>query len=102
MWSVGCIFYELLMHHAMLQGKGEMDQIDRMFRLLGTPDIDKWPSVLELPHAKRWDFFKKQHPYDCGTAHIAFDQPTDCVVCVAGRVLLPPRVHVPVQSEAAR
>ncbi len=63
MWSVGCIFYELLTTEPLLSGKVEMEQLEKMFRLLGTPKLSEWPEFTELPHAKRWDFLKKQYPY---------------------------------------
>eukprot|EP00565_Helicotheca_tamesis_P004292 CAMPEP_0185738972 /NCGR_PEP_ID=MMETSP1171-20130828/34301_1 /TAXON_ID=374046 /ORGANISM="Helicotheca tamensis, Strain CCMP826" /LENGTH=131 /DNA_ID=CAMNT_0028410381 /DNA_START=1 /DNA_END=393 /DNA_ORIENTATION=- len=56
MWSVGCIFGELLTKEAMLQGRGELDQIDKVFKLLGSPSDDTWPGFSELPNARtfRW------------------------------------------------
>lgn len=38
MWSVGCIMAELLAKDALFKGKTEVDQIDKIFRMLGTPD----------------------------------------------------------------
>jgi len=32
MWSVGCIFAELITRKALLQGQGELDQIDKVSR----------------------------------------------------------------------
>lgn len=32
MWSVGCIFYELLTREPMLPGKTEIEQIDKVAR----------------------------------------------------------------------
>ena len=63
MWSVGCIFYEFITQNAMLQGKSEFEQLDKMFRLLGTPKVEHWPGVLELPHVKKFHFFAKTHQY---------------------------------------
>uniref|UniRef100_A0A7S4JTD8 Cyclin-dependent kinase 2 homolog n=3 Tax=Odontella aurita TaxID=265563 RepID=A0A7S4JTD8_9STRA len=56
MWSVGCIFGELLKKDAMLQGRGELDQVDKIFKLIGTPDEESWPGFLSLPNARtfRW------------------------------------------------
>ncbi|CAO3624431.1 unnamed protein product [Mucor hiemalis] len=52
MWSVGCIFAELLNNEALLPGRSEIDQLDRIFKLLGSPTEEIWPGYLELPHAK--------------------------------------------------
>lgn len=45
MWSVGCIFAELLRGKPLFEGDSEIDQLFRIFRLLGTPDEGSWPGV---------------------------------------------------------
>ncbi|KAM0746290.1 Pkinase-domain-containing protein [Meredithblackwellia eburnea MCA 4105] len=52
MWSVGCIFAELIMRQPLFPGDSEIDEIFRIFRLLGTPDDDVWPGVTSLPDYK--------------------------------------------------
>ncbi|EAU81687.2 CMGC/CDK/CDC2 protein kinase [Coprinopsis cinerea okayama7 len=53
MWSVGCIFAEMAMQGAPLfPGDSEIDQIFKIFRLLGTPNEDIWPGVSTLPDYK--------------------------------------------------
>jgi len=59
MWSVGCIFAEMAMQGAPLfPGDSEIDQIFKIFRILGTPDEANWPGVKSLPDYKdtfpRW------------------------------------------------
>lgn len=51
-WSVGCIFGEFLRNTILLQGTSEVDQIKRMFRLLGTPDDASWPGWRQLSGAR--------------------------------------------------
>lgn len=34
--------------------QGELDQLQRIFSLLGTPSEENWPGFSELPHAKNW------------------------------------------------
>lgn len=51
MWSIGCIFGELLVKDAILQGQGELDQIQKIFALLGTPTDESWPEFSSLPSA---------------------------------------------------
>lgn len=43
MWSVGCIFGELLNHCPLFPGENDIDQLVRIFQLLGTPDEHSWP-----------------------------------------------------------
>ncbi|KAK7204400.1 kinase-like domain-containing protein [Myxozyma melibiosi] len=51
MWSVGCIFVELLTGKPLFDGKSEINQIKRIFDFLGYPDNNSWPGYSRLPHA---------------------------------------------------
>jgi serine/threonine protein kinase len=62
MWSVGCIFAELYNQLPLFQGDSEIDQIFKIFRLLGTPTEEEWPGVTELPNYK--PTFPKWKPKD--------------------------------------
>ncbi|KAK3583310.1 hypothetical protein CHS0354_038920 [Potamilus streckersoni] len=42
MWSVGCVFFEILSLHPLFPGSNEVDQITKIHDVMGTPD----PSVL--------------------------------------------------------
>lgn len=55
-WSVGCIFYELVQNKIFLAGDSEIDQIFKIFKLLGTPNKSSWPGVTE------YDFWKDSFP----------------------------------------
>jgi len=52
MWSIGCIFAEMVSRKPLFPGDSEIDQLFRIFRLLGTPNEDKWPGVSTLPDYK--------------------------------------------------
>ncbi|XP_020571931.1 cyclin-dependent kinase G-2-like isoform X2 [Phalaenopsis equestris] len=52
MWSLGCIMAELLTKEPLFPGKSELDQLDKIFRILGTPDEKIWPGFSRLPGAK--------------------------------------------------
>ncbi|KAG2829307.1 Cyclin-dependent kinase [Phytophthora cactorum] len=45
MWSVGCIFAEMLLMKPLFAGRGELDQTDQIFKLLGVPNEENWPGV---------------------------------------------------------
>ncbi|KAG0167583.1 Cyclin-dependent kinase 2 [Apophysomyces sp. BC1015] len=49
MWSVGCILAEMLMLRAIFPGDSQIDQLFRIFRVLGTPNDKIWPGVTNLP-----------------------------------------------------
>lgn len=56
MWSVGCIFAEMLTRTPLLRSRGELEQLDQIFRVLGTPTEAEWPGYTELPDAKKMRF----------------------------------------------
>ncbi|KAL4228943.1 Cyclin-dependent kinase 3 [Mactra antiquata] len=51
-WSLGCIFAEMLTRRPLFPGDSEIDQLFRIFRTLGTPDEIVWPGVTRLPDFK--------------------------------------------------
>ncbi|KAJ3329130.1 Cyclin-dependent kinase catalytic subunit [Gonapodya sp. JEL0774] len=52
MWSVGCIFAEMCNRSPLFPGDSEIDQLFRIFRILGTPTEAVWPGVSSLPDYK--------------------------------------------------
>ncbi|KAH9835659.1 Pkinase-domain-containing protein [Rhodofomes roseus] len=52
MWSVGCIFAELLLKEPLFQAKGEIELLSMIFKLLGPPTTHSWPDYHTLPLAK--------------------------------------------------
>jgi cell division cycle 2-like len=61
MWSVGCIFAEFLTRKPLMPGKGEIDQLEKIFNLLGTPSSTEWPGFADLPHAKNFQWKKRKN-----------------------------------------
>lgn len=45
LWSVGCIFAEMLLGRSIFCGECELEQLLAIFRILGTPTKETWPSV---------------------------------------------------------
>lgn len=62
MWAGGCILGELLLHKPLLPGKSEIEQINLIIDLLGTPNEAIWPKFNELPALK--SFSLKEQPYN--------------------------------------
>ncbi|RDX87825.1 Cyclin-dependent kinase G-2, partial [Mucuna pruriens] len=60
MWSLGCIMAELLSKEPLFNGKTEFDQLDKIFRILGTPNETIWPGFSKLPGVKV-NFVKHQY-----------------------------------------
>ncbi|XP_059657737.1 cyclin-dependent kinase G-2-like isoform X2 [Cornus florida] len=61
MWSLGCIMAELLSKEPLFNGKAEFEQLDKIFRTLGTPNETIWPGFSKLPGVKV-KFCKHQLP----------------------------------------
>ncbi|KAM8785203.1 cyclin-dependent kinase 3 isoform 1-T1 [Rhynchonycteris naso] len=51
-WSIGCIFAEMVTCKALFPGDSEIDQLFHIFRTLGTPSEATWPGVTQLPNYK--------------------------------------------------
>ena len=52
-WSIGTIFLELLTKSPFFVGDSEIDQLYKIFRILGTPNEKVWPGVTKLRDYKR-------------------------------------------------
>jgi len=51
-WSVGCIFAEMVNGRPLFPGNTDQDQLQRIFKVLGTPNEGMWPTITELPDWK--------------------------------------------------
>eukprot|EP00668_Euglena_longa_P003106 GGOE01003628.1.p1 GENE.GGOE01003628.1~~GGOE01003628.1.p1 ORF type:complete len:335 (-),score=41.87 GGOE01003628.1:220-1224(-) len=52
MWSIGCIFGELILMAPLFPGDTEIKQLTLICNLLGSPNSRIWPGFALLPHAK--------------------------------------------------
>ncbi|XP_019415351.1 PREDICTED: cyclin-dependent kinase E-1-like isoform X2 [Lupinus angustifolius] len=87
MWAVGCIFAELLTLKPLFQGaevKGtpnpfQLDQLDKIFKVLGHPTLEKWPSLANLLHWQQDVQHIQGHKYDntslCNVVHLSPKSP---------------------------
>ncbi|ETO75663.1 CMGC/CDK/CRK7 protein kinase, partial [Phytophthora nicotianae P1976] len=58
-WSIGCIFGELLLGKPILQGKTEIEQLQLIFGLCGMPTEETWPGFFKLPGAESFQMDDK-------------------------------------------
>jgi cell division cycle 2-like len=87
----GCIFAEFIQKEALLPGRAELDQLTRMFKLLGTPNERIWPGLSKLENASKinmahhqYNSLRNQFPVSILSEH-GFDLLNRCVcvyVCV--------------------
>ncbi|KAL5009592.1 hypothetical protein ScPMuIL_011897 [Solemya velum] len=57
-WSVGCIFGELFIRRPMFCGQSDIDQLMKIFEVVGLPAKSEWPDTVSLP----WTSFKALSP----------------------------------------
>ncbi|KAK7422298.1 Cyclin-dependent kinase catalytic subunit [Neonectria magnoliae] len=76
MWSVGCIFAEMCTRKPLFPGDSEIDEIFKIFRVLGTPGEDQWPGVTSYPDFKA-SFPKWQRDMNAVLCHNLDDQGLD-------------------------
>ena len=50
LWSTACIIAEMFMKKALFPGDNEIDQLHRIFRILGTPTESLWKGLYCLPY----------------------------------------------------
>lgn len=55
-----CVLGELAKRTPLFKGNTELEQIDNIFKLCGTPDEQSWPSVKKLPD---WEKFQPKQKY---------------------------------------
>lgn len=89
MWSFGCIFAELLTQKALFQGENEIDQLGKIFFLLGTPDEDNWPESKHLP---LYTEFTKSDKKDLKT--IFKNEDDDCIDLLKSALQLNPHQRI--------
>ena len=48
-WSAACVLVEIFTRHAIFPGDGgEINQLDKIYNVLGTPSRSEWPAMTEL------------------------------------------------------
>lgn len=58
-WSVGCIFAEMLLRRPLADGSSDIDQLSKIFAALGSPTENDWEEASQLPFYLR---FKDTNP----------------------------------------
>ncbi|KAJ3893590.1 Pkinase-domain-containing protein, partial [Lentinula edodes] len=48
-WGIGCVFGEMFSRRPILPGNSDVDQLDRIWGLCGTPNQHTWPNYDKLP-----------------------------------------------------
>ncbi|WJX87057.1 cyclin-dependent kinase [Trifolium repens] len=70
-WSVGCIFGEMLLGKPILEGKYWMNELEMIFCMFGTPKVETWPEITKL--CTNITTYPKYEPMDLSTIFYAVD-----------------------------
>ncbi|KAK4415458.1 Cyclin-dependent kinase F-1 [Sesamum alatum] len=62
LWSVGCIFAELLSLEPIFPGNSDIDQLGKIFSILGNLTDEVWPGCVRLPDYNIISFCKVEKP----------------------------------------
>lgn len=49
LWSLGCVFHELLTFKPIGEGECQLEQLFRLLQMFGTPSKENWPEFFKLP-----------------------------------------------------
>ncbi|KIM59118.1 hypothetical protein SCLCIDRAFT_126775 [Scleroderma citrinum Foug A] len=49
MWGIGCVLGEMFMRRPILPGTSDIDQLEKIWQLCGTPNQHTWPNFDALP-----------------------------------------------------
>lgn len=52
MWSMGCIFAEMVTGAPLFNGHTDSEQLLKIFKLFGTPTREEWPGIATCPNVK--------------------------------------------------
>lgn len=53
-WSAGCIFAELFLLRPLFQGYTEVQQLQKIFEVIGFPSEEDWPKDSPIPYQVHW------------------------------------------------
>lgn len=85
MWAVGCILAELLLRVPFLPGESDLDQLTRIFQVMGTPNDDTWAGVKNLS-----DYIEFKFQPSVPLKHIFIAAADDLLDVISGLLALDP------------
>ena len=59
-WGIGCVLGEMFMRRPILPGSSDLDQLDRIWAICGSPNQQNWPDYDKLPGCEGQIRFRSQ------------------------------------------
>tara|TARA_B100000795_G_scaffold164403_1_gene123655 strand:+ start:173 stop:1471 length:1299 start_codon:yes stop_codon:yes gene_type:complete len=80
-WSIGCVFAEMILNKVLIQGKGEIDQISKIFSVVGAPNDAEIVLLNQLSNGSNmnWKEIQKNNRKGsmCEVLHVLGEQGLD-------------------------
>ncbi|PIA18077.1 Pkinase-domain-containing protein, partial [Coemansia reversa NRRL 1564] len=73
MWGVGCILAEMMVGKPVFQGSTDLNQIDQVMRICGSPNDSLWPGWRDLPDCRQVEDFAV-HPRRVREEYLRFGE----------------------------
>ncbi|EPY51494.1 CMGC/CDK/CRK7 protein kinase Lsk1 [Schizosaccharomyces cryophilus OY26] len=96
-WSAGCIVIELFIGKPLFQGKDEIHQLEIIYDLMGTPNIESWPEVKNMPW---YNLLKPPHEKSCRFLETFREKLTPAAIDLCQKLLSLNPAHRPSAHEA--
>jgi serine/threonine protein kinase len=93
MWSVGCIFAEMITNRPLFMGKDPEQQLDNIFSIRGSPECNGWSAARHLPNYVR-DRWGSMYTQSLGDVLNYNDVKGEVILCIFLRRMLIFRIGV--------
>ena len=92
-WSAGCILGELAKNEFLFKGENEIDQLGKIFSILGNANEETWPGVQSLPN-----FIEFECDLKHDLAYLFRDQSDEFKDLISKMVVLDPSKRITVDD----
>ena len=85
-WSAGCVIAELFLERPLAPGRSELEQLELICRLLGSPSEKDWPGIVEMPYYEK--MFKHAPKYTSTLRDVFANKVPDAALGLMDRIFV--------------